>query len=231
MTRWRGDAPPGRGRPAAGAGRAAGQGLGAHLAGRPARLDGSSALQAEWTARIRARWAAHRAAASETGGDGGAWLDGDAAGAIACDAAMAPIVTGDVDPACWRTWSGCAWNWTRRRGRRGAGTAGRAALEQAVIGKAVDLLSGPGGLASLPAAAAARRPAGGPEPAAGHRVLRDYPGGDPQRGDPAGPALPVGRAVRRARRGLRSAPCQHKANGGPTASKTASCSAASTIRS
>src|SRR6266568_4040224 len=68
------------------------------------RLDGSSALQEEWTAQVRARWAGHRAAASEGGGDSGAWLDGDAAGA---------------------------------------------AIEQAVIGKAVDLLSGPGGLASF----------------------------------------------------------------------------------
>ena len=63
------------------------------------RLDGSSALQEEWTAQVRAQWAAHRAAASETGSDGGAWLDGDAAAAIACDAAMAPIVTGDVNAA------------------------------------------------------------------------------------------------------------------------------------
>src|ERR1700758_5059615 len=63
------------------------------------RLDGSSALQQEWTAQVRAQWAAHRAAASETGSDGGAWLDGDAAAGIACDAAMAPVVTGDVDPA------------------------------------------------------------------------------------------------------------------------------------
>ena len=61
------------------------------------RLDGSSALQQEWTALVRARWAGHRAAASEGGGDSGAWLDGDAAEAIACDAAMAPIVTGDVN--------------------------------------------------------------------------------------------------------------------------------------
>src|ERR1700758_2014538 len=61
------------------------------------RLDGSSALQEEWTAQVRARWAGHRAAASEGGGDTGAWLDGDAAEAIACDAAMAPIVTGDVN--------------------------------------------------------------------------------------------------------------------------------------
>jgi hypothetical protein len=53
------------------------------------RLDGDSALQEEWTARVRARWAARRAAASVTGADDGAWLDGDAAEGIACDAAMA----------------------------------------------------------------------------------------------------------------------------------------------
>ena len=61
------------------------------------RLEGSSALQEQWTAQVRARWAAHRAAASETGGNDGAWLDGDAAAAVACDAAMAPVVTGDVN--------------------------------------------------------------------------------------------------------------------------------------
>src|SRR5580693_5564755 len=63
-------------------------------------LDGSSALQEEWTAGVRAQWAAQRAAASAGGGsDGGAWLDGEAAAAMACDAAMAPIVTGEVNPA------------------------------------------------------------------------------------------------------------------------------------
>jgi hypothetical protein len=36
------------------------------------RLEGSSALQEEWTVQVRAQWAAHRAAASETGSDGGA---------------------------------------------------------------------------------------------------------------------------------------------------------------
>jgi len=35
------------------------------------RFDGSSALQEEWTAQVRAQWAAHRAAASEGGSDGG----------------------------------------------------------------------------------------------------------------------------------------------------------------
>ena len=45
------------------------------------------------------QWAGHRAAASAGGSDGGAWLDGDAAAAMACDAAMAPVVTGEVNPA------------------------------------------------------------------------------------------------------------------------------------
>ena len=62
-------------------------------------LDGSSALLEEWTSRVRAQWAGHRAAASAGGSDGGAWLDGDAAQAVACDAAMAPFVTGEVNPA------------------------------------------------------------------------------------------------------------------------------------
>jgi len=46
-------------------------------------LDGSSALLEEWTARVRAQWAGHRAEASAGGSDGGAWLDGDAAEAVA----------------------------------------------------------------------------------------------------------------------------------------------------
>jgi hypothetical protein len=111
------------------------------------RLDGSSALQEEWTARVRAAWAAHRAAASGTGGDGGAWLDGDAAAGLACDAAMAPVVTGDVNiDALEDLVRLCAELDGQRDGARDAAWA---ALEQAVIGKAVDLLSGPGGLASF----------------------------------------------------------------------------------
>ncbi len=31
-------------------------------------------------------------------GDGGAWLEGDAARAIVCDAMTVPVVTGDLDP-------------------------------------------------------------------------------------------------------------------------------------
>src|SRR5437762_113171 len=53
-------------------------------------LDADSALQEQWTEQVRARWAARRAHAAETGASDGAWLDGDAAAAITCDAAMAP---------------------------------------------------------------------------------------------------------------------------------------------
>src|SRR5206468_1994521 len=60
-------------------------------------LDGGSALLDQWTAQVRARWAARRAGASEGVGTEGAWLDGDAAAAITCDAAMAPVVTGEVN--------------------------------------------------------------------------------------------------------------------------------------
>ncbi len=131
-------------------------------------LDGSSALLQEWTAGLRARWAGHRAEASAGGSDGGAWLDGDAAQGIACDAAMAPIVTGDVDPAALDDIVRLCVELDRLRhhgssagadaGIDGGGGQGMPAkdtaraweaLERAIIGKAVDLLSGPGGLASF----------------------------------------------------------------------------------
>jgi hypothetical protein len=137
------------------------------------RLDGSSALQQEWTVQVRAAWAARRAAASQAGGDGGAWLDGDAAEAIACDAAMAPVVTGDVNPGALEDLVRlCA-----ELGRLGHGGDGADADA--------------GGTPGTPG------PVG--------------PGRDPHRGDPAGPALPVGRRLRPARGGLPGAP--HQAQG------------------
>ena len=111
-------------------------------------LDGDSALQDQWTALVRERWAARRAFASETGSEGGAWLDGDAAGAIVCDAAMAPIVTGDVNVAALDDLVRLCVELDARQ-RDGGRDAAWAALGQAVIGKAVDLVSGPGGLASF----------------------------------------------------------------------------------
>ena len=162
-------------------------------------LDGSSALLEEWTARVRAQWAGHRARASAAGEGGGAWLDGDAAGAIACDAAMVPFVTGDVNPGALEDLVALCVQLDRLRrhprpdaspdsdgtgdgdggsstgagtgdgsgsGSTGGGQDGGAghpgpaaaapdtalaweALERAIIGKAADLLSGPGGLASF----------------------------------------------------------------------------------
>jgi hypothetical protein len=115
------------------------------------------------------------------GGDGAAWLDGDAAAAVTCDANLTPVVTGEVNPAALDDLvrlcvelariggagdgGGPAPRDDRETGARdigetgaggGSGTApqppaavGREALELAIIGKAVDLLSGPGGLASF----------------------------------------------------------------------------------
>jgi hypothetical protein len=115
-------------------------------------LDADSALQEQWTAQIRERWAARRAFASETGSDGGAWLDGDAAEAVTCDAAMAPIVTGDVNVDALQDLVRLCVELDRLSQdpqARPDTTEAWAALEQAVIGKAVDLLAGPGGLASF----------------------------------------------------------------------------------
>ncbi len=148
-------------------------------------LEGSSALVEEWTEQLRARWAGHRAGASAGGSIGGAWLDGDAAQGVACDAAMAPYVTGDVNPDALEDLVRLCVQLDRLRhhprpgqndtgtdedgsirqdsadpsdtsfGVGGQGASGAdttqawEAIERAIIGKAVDLLSGPGGLASF----------------------------------------------------------------------------------
>src|ERR1700691_2194606 len=62
-------------------------------------LDDGSVLQQEWISEMAIRWAVHRAAASQAGSDGAAWLDGKAAAAAACDATIIPVVTGQIDPA------------------------------------------------------------------------------------------------------------------------------------
>ncbi|MFY9932377.1 MAG: HNH endonuclease signature motif containing protein [Streptosporangiaceae bacterium] len=64
-------------------------------------LAGSSALMRQWVADARAAWAAHRAAGSEGGGDGGVWLRGDAAAGMACDGSVAPVVSGAVNPGAF----------------------------------------------------------------------------------------------------------------------------------
>jgi hypothetical protein len=170
------------------------------------RLEGSSALQEQWTAQVRERWAARRAAASQADSERGAWLDGDAAEAIACDAAMAPIVTGEVNVGALEDLVRlCVELHDRRRdgwdgGRHGGRDAAWATIEDAVIGKAVDLLSGPGRPGQLPAPPAARRPARRAQPAAGHRALPDHPARHPQRRHPARPQMPLDRRLQPARR-------------------------------
>jgi hypothetical protein len=164
-------------------------------------MDDGSALQAEWITAAAARWAAHRARASVTGSDGAAWLEGRVAQAVACDAIVVPVVTGDIDPGALedlvrlcvdlhrldhhdpapqgRAPQGPPPQSPAPQGpgaaepetRPGADTAPpgpglygspagclpgdpdrealRDAIRQAIIGKAVALLSGPGGLASV----------------------------------------------------------------------------------
>jgi hypothetical protein len=123
-------------------------------------MDDGSVLQDQWIGEMAARWAARRAAASEGGSDGGAWLDGKAARAMACDAIITPVVTGDVDPGALddlvrlcveldRLDHGTG----RRPGPAGASSAdgtpagrgpadspSREALRQAIIGKTMILL-------------------------------------------------------------------------------------------
>ena len=106
-------------------------------------LDADSALQDHWTAQVPERWAARRAFASQTGSEGGAWLEGDAAEAIACDAAMAPVVTGDVNVDALQDLVRLCVELDRlRQGGRARPdiTAAWAALEQAVIGKTTNFL-------------------------------------------------------------------------------------------
>ena len=139
-------------------------------------LDGSSALMKEWAAQVRAQWAAARAAASEGGSDGGAWLDGETAVAFTCDALTIPVVTGDVNLGALEDLIRLCTELGQLHQDAAADSPDIAqsedALVQAIIGKAVDLLSGPGGLASLPATAAAGGAAGRAEPAAGRRRVR-----------------------------------------------------------
>ena len=61
-------------------------------------LDDGSVLAQEWVGEMAVRWAARRAAASQAGSDGAAWLTGKPARAMACDAAIIPVVTGGIDP-------------------------------------------------------------------------------------------------------------------------------------
>ena len=134
-------------------------------------MDDGSVLETEWVTEMRIRWAARRAEGG-SGSDGGAWLDGEAARALSCDATITPVVTGDVDPGalddlvrlclqlaghgahCAPQASPDLTLAADRSCEPPTGLAqltgmSREAVQQAIISKVADLLSGPGGLASF----------------------------------------------------------------------------------
>jgi Domain of unknown function (DUF222) len=139
-------------------------------------MDQDSALQDKWIEEYRARWAAHRAAASVSPGDGGAWLDGDAARAVVCDAMTVPVVTGDIDPSALEDLIAACARYHRIRAEQAAaqdGAAGQngsteqdgviapaappagttaevlAMLEHQILTNVIQVVSGPGGVASF----------------------------------------------------------------------------------
>ena len=181
-------------------------------------MDQDGILQDKWIAEYRARWAAHRAANSVSTGDGGAWLDGDAAREVAVDAMIIPVVTGDIDPGAVEELIALCVSYHQLRtqaapadrdaaghadapdsatsqDRTGsqdravpqdvsdasaavpaglAGTAARhaevaataaealAAMEQQILGKILQVVSGPGGAASVLRRHLLGKPLGGP---------------------------------------------------------------------
>ena len=141
-------------------------------------MDQDGILQDKWITEYRTRWAAHRAANSVSTGDGGAWLEGDAARKVACDAMIIPVVTGDLDPAAVEDLIDLCVQYHQLRTQpapapepvptatapvpagltgtaaRHAATAAAAAdalaeLEHQILGKILQVVSGPGGAASF----------------------------------------------------------------------------------
>ncbi len=120
-------------------------------------MDKDSVLQESWIADARARWAAHRAAASVGPSDGGAWLTGDAARVIACDAMIVPVVSADLDPAALEDLVGFCVRYDHARRAAQDGTSPDSAagqetlgeLEQQILSRVIQIVSGPGGLASF----------------------------------------------------------------------------------
>ncbi len=131
-------------------------------------LDVDSRLQDAWIAGYRARWAAQRAAASVSTGDGGAWLEGDAARRTACDAMLVPVVTADLDLGAVEVLVGLCVHYEHLRRQAAApggpdtpeGADGQAAgagrtaqvlamLEHQILATVLQIVSGPGGVASF----------------------------------------------------------------------------------
>ena len=123
-------------------------------------IDVDSKLQEAWIAGYRARWAAQRAAASVSTGDGGAWLEGDAARRVACDAMLVPVVTGDLDPGAIEQLIGLCVQYGHLRSQaptgpdadtapQGGAAQVLAMLEHQILATVLQIVSGPGGVASF----------------------------------------------------------------------------------
>ena len=140
-------------------------------------MDQDGILRDKWIAEYRARWAAHRAANSVSTGDGGVWLEGDAAREVACDAMIIPVVTADIDPGAvedlialcvqfhqLRTQpapalervppatavpAGLTRTATGHAEVAAAAADALAELEHQILGKILQVVSGPGGAASF----------------------------------------------------------------------------------
>ena len=129
------------------------------------RYPGASVFEEEYLRHAAARWAGQRAgrrgAASVLGSDGAVWLDGAAAEAAGCDTMTIPIVIGTVDwqaldqmtalcveLAGYHAAAGTSAGTSAGPGPRRV-TPREAELRQKILGAAADLLSGPGGMASV----------------------------------------------------------------------------------
>jgi hypothetical protein len=135
-------------------------------------MDGDGILQDKWIAEYRARWAAHRAASAVSPGDGGAWLEGDAAHEIVVDAMIIPVITADLDPGAvdelialcvsyhqLRTQpapdsaepalAGLTTAAARQAEVTATVTDALADLEHQIVAKILQVVSGPGGVASF----------------------------------------------------------------------------------
>src|SRR5579862_6710139 len=150
-------------------------------------LDVDSKLQEAWITDYRARWAGQRAAASVSTGDGGAWLDGDVARRVACDAMLVPVVTGDLDLGAVEQLIGLCvqYEHLRRQATGHTGADGRAAA-------AADADDGTSASGSAEAAAATD----GGTSAHGAVVLAGSGDSAAQDGEPGGgPGPQAGRAA------------------------------------
>ena len=127
------------------------------------KLDRDSAFQDQWIQDYRAQWAAQRAAASVSTGDGGAWLEGDAARRVACDAMIVPVVTADIELGAIEDLITACVQYDRIRAQAAAqpgdadthdsdpGSTAQVLgmLERQILAAVLQVVSGPGGIASF----------------------------------------------------------------------------------